>query len=51
MKLSQFNIIAKEDKYIIYNTFSTACVVLDDVLFREIFVDKNFPVKKNRKVC
>lgn len=43
MKLSQFNIIAKErEQYIVYNTFSTACVALNNDLYNKIFVKQDF---------
>ena len=45
MKLSQFNIISKiehEDKFIVYNTYSTACVVLDNDTYTKIFIDMEF---------
>lgn len=45
MKLSQYNIISKledEDKYIIYNTYSTACVVLNKEMYFKIFENYNF---------
>lgn len=45
MKLSTYNIISKIDdaeKYIIYNTYSTACVVLNNETFTKIFENKIF---------
>lgn len=44
MKLSQFNIISKENenKYILYNTFSTGLVVLDKKNYQDLIIEKNF---------
>ena len=44
MKLSQFNIVSKEndDKYILYNTFSTGLVTLDKNTYEKVVVNKDF---------
>lgn len=43
MKLSQFNIVAKDDdsgKFIIYNTLSTGLITLDEDTYKSIFEKK-----------
>lgn len=54
MKLSQFNIVAKDDdsgKFIIYNTLSTGLITLDEDTYKSIFEKKILFKQKKQMIC